>query len=75
MIRTKLIEPVSVPKPEADKEPSSPRGRGRPSSGKETVTLRVNADAVASYKALGEDWRDHMAADLARASKLKGITK
>ncbi|NTJ46895.1 BrnA antitoxin family protein [Agrobacterium rhizogenes] len=75
MIRTKLIEPASIPKPKADKEPPSPRGRGRPSSGKETVTLRVSAEAVAVYRSFGDDWRDQMAADLATSANLKGKRK
>jgi uncharacterized protein (DUF4415 family) len=36
------------------------RRRGRPASGKETVTLRVNAEAVAYFKSLGDDWKSMM---------------
>jgi uncharacterized protein (DUF4415 family) len=46
------------------------RRRGRPISGKETVTLRVGAEVVARYKSLGEGWKDQMAADIEKASHL-----
>jgi len=41
-------------------EEPAPRGRGRPSSGKETVTLRVDAETMAFYKTFGQGWRDAM---------------
>jgi uncharacterized protein (DUF4415 family) len=44
------------------------KGRGRPASGKETVTLRLREEVVAYYKSLGDDWRDRMAADLAKGA-------
>ena len=39
------------------------RGRGRPATGnaKEAVTLRLDLETVARFKAKGEDWRARMA--------------
>lgn len=47
-----------------------PRSRGRPSSGKETVTLRVDAQTVAFFKASGDDWREAMCDVLDKARSL-----
>lgn len=46
------------------------RGRGRPAPGnaKEAVTLRLDAETVARFKARGDDWRAHMAKALKDAS-------
>ncbi len=45
------------------------RGRGRRHSGKETVTLRVDAAVVAWFKkSYGDDWRSRMARELAITS-------
>lgn len=48
--------------------PTVKRAIGRPSSGKETVTLRVDKVTVDRYRASGEGWRERMAADLAKAA-------
>ncbi|MBS0531101.1 MAG: BrnA antitoxin family protein [Proteobacteria bacterium] len=48
--------------------------RGRPPLGdnaKQPVTVRLDADIVASYRALGRGWQTQMNADLRRARKLK----
>ncbi|HVV41674.1 MAG TPA: BrnA antitoxin family protein [Nitrobacter sp.] len=47
--------------------------RGRPALGdnaKQPVTVRLDADIVASYRALGRGWQTQMNADLRRARKL-----
>lgn len=46
------------------------RGRGRPKldSAKEAVTLRLDPDVVARFKAQGDDWRTRMAQVLKDAS-------
>lgn len=44
------------------------RGRGRPASGKETVTLRLDAGTVAFFKTYGDDWREAMADALDKAA-------
>ena len=47
---------------------------GRPPLGdhaKQPVTVRLDADIVASYRALGRGWQTQMNADLRRARKLK----
>jgi uncharacterized protein (DUF4415 family) len=48
--------------------------RGRPPLGdnaKQPVTVRLDADIVASYRALGRGWQTQMNSDLRRARKLK----
>lgn len=49
-------------------EPEQKRGRGRPASGKETVTLRLDARTVAFFKTYGDDWREAMADALDKAA-------
>jgi uncharacterized protein (DUF4415 family) len=46
------------------------RGRGRPrlESAKEAVTLRLDPDVVARFKARGGDWRTQMAEAIKAAS-------
>lgn len=44
------------------------RGRGRPASGKETVTLRLDAQTVAFFKTYGDDWREAMSDALDKAA-------
>ena len=62
------------PAPKADEHPAEPispppkKGRGRPSSGKETVTLRLDARTVAFFKTYGEDWREAMSDALDKAA-------
>lgn len=48
--------------------------RGRPPLGdnaKKPVTVRLDADVVASYRALGRGWQTQMNADLRKARRLK----
>lgn len=48
--------------------------RGRPPLGekaKGVVTMRLDADVLASYRALGAGWQTQVNADLRRARKLK----
>jgi uncharacterized protein (DUF4415 family) len=48
--------------------------RGRPPLGdraKRTVTIRLDADVVDSYRALGRGWQTTLNADLRRSRKLK----
>jgi uncharacterized protein (DUF4415 family) len=48
--------------------------RGRPPLGdraKRTVTIRLDADVVDSYRALGRGWQTTLNADLRRLRKLK----
>ncbi len=48
--------------------------RGRPPLGekaKGVVTIRLDADVLASYRALGAGWQTQVNADLRRARKLK----
>jgi uncharacterized protein (DUF4415 family) len=48
--------------------------RGRPPLGaapKEPVTMRLDADVLESYRALGAGWQAQVNADLRRARKLK----
>jgi uncharacterized protein (DUF4415 family) len=50
------------------------RRRGRPPLGekaKGVVTMRLDADVLASYRALGAGWQTQVNADLRRARKLK----
>lgn len=46
------------------------RGRGRPPSGKEIVTIRFDADLVAHYRATGDGWQSRMNDDLRKAAGL-----
>ena len=48
--------------------------RGRPPLGehpKQPVTLRLDADVIAAYRATGGGWQSRINADLRRAQKLK----
>lgn len=48
--------------------------RGRPPLGsqpKSSVTLRLDADVLAAYRALGRGWQSQINADLRRVRKLK----
>jgi uncharacterized protein (DUF4415 family) len=48
--------------------------RGRPPLGdqpKSSVTLRLDADVLAAYRALGAGWQSQINADLRRVRKLK----
>ncbi len=48
--------------------------RGRPPLGekpKQPVTLRLDADVIAAYRATGTGWQSRINADLRRAQKLK----
>jgi uncharacterized protein (DUF4415 family) len=48
--------------------------RGRPPLGdlaKRTVTIRLDADVVDAYRALGRGWQTRLNADLRRVRKLK----
>lgn len=46
------------------------RGRGRPSSGKERVTIRLDADVLASYRSLGPGWQGVLNSDLRKIRRL-----
>lgn len=46
------------------------RKRGRPLSGKERVTIRLDADVLAAYRSLGEGWQGILNGDL---RKIRGI--
>lgn len=51
--------------------------RGRPSLGdqpKTAITLRLDADVVESYRALGAGWQSRINADLRKVRKLKAIS-
>jgi uncharacterized protein (DUF4415 family) len=48
--------------------------RGRPPLGdraKRAVTIRLDADVIAAYRALGRGWQTRLNADLRRVRKLK----
>jgi uncharacterized protein (DUF4415 family) len=48
--------------------------RGRPPLGsraKRTVTIRLDADVIDAYRALGRGWQTRINADLRRVRKLK----
>jgi uncharacterized protein (DUF4415 family) len=50
--------------------------RGRPPLGdlaKQTVTIRLDADVVEAYRALGRGWQTRLNADLRRVRKLKKV--
>jgi uncharacterized protein (DUF4415 family) len=50
--------------------------RGRPPLGdraKRTVTIRLDADVVESYRSIGRGWQTQLNADLRRARKLKKV--
>lgn len=71
MIRTTTIQPAPVektaPKPGAViPEANVKRGRGRPLSGKETVTIRISSAVLAKYRASGEGWQTRLNDDLVR---------
>lgn len=53
-------------KPEPKIEPVEKRGRGRPASGNETVTLRISSAVLAYYRVSGEGWQARLNADLIR---------
>jgi uncharacterized protein (DUF4415 family) len=55
MIRTKTKKPVK-------------RGPGRPSSGKILVTMRLDPEVVAKFKATGKGWQARIN-DLLKASR------
>lgn len=45
------------------------RGRGRPASGKDRVTIRLDPDVIAKFKATGDGWQSRMNEAL-RAAKV-----
>lgn len=49
------------------------RRRGRPplATPKEAVSLRLDADVLAAYRATGEGWQTRINADLRKARRLK----
>lgn len=51
-------------------EATTPRKRGRPHSGNETITLRLSAAVLAKYRGTGEGWQARLNADL---MKLNGF--
>lgn len=64
VVMKKLAEETLAPPKPAKRV----KGAGRPASGKETVTLRLDARVVAYYKSFGDDWRQAMIDDLKKAS-------
>lgn len=55
-IQIRRYEEPAPKKAEAPKPPEK-RGRGRPSSGKELVTLRISSAVLAHYRATGHGWQ------------------
>ncbi len=50
---------------------------GRPTLGdrpKTSITLRLDADVVESYRALGRGWQSQINADLRKVRKLKAVS-
>jgi uncharacterized protein (DUF4415 family) len=58
-------KPAIQPKASSEK-----RGRGRPHSGNETVTLRLSSAVLAHYRASGDGWQSRLNADLVRMCDL-----
>lgn len=53
------------PKPKSDRiDTAVKRGRGRPPSGNETVTLRISSDVLAFYRSKGKGWQAMINEDL-----------
>lgn len=48
------------------------RGRGRPPSGKELVTMRLDGDLLAYYRAKGKGWQSALNNDLKELRKRRG---
>jgi uncharacterized protein (DUF4415 family) len=49
-------------------EPAEPRKRGRPSVGKEQVTIRLDKDVLAKWKATGAGWQSRINEVLRKAN-------
>lgn len=62
------LKPAVVKRPLPPEPAPQKRGRGRPASGKETVTLRLDARTVAFFKTYGDEWREAMSDALDRAA-------
>lgn len=59
-----LKEALAVAKGEAEPAAVHVRKRGRPSSGKERVTIMLDPDVLASYRSLGKGWQSRLNDDL-----------
>lgn len=53
--------------------PQAERGRGRPPSGKELVTMRIDADVLAHYRSQGKGWQARLNDDIKTHLKRRGI--
>jgi uncharacterized protein (DUF4415 family) len=58
------------PKPSEETMHVEKRARGRPQSGKETVTLRLNSKVVEHFKPHGKGWKQAIDAYLVKALDL-----
>ncbi|NTG73290.1 BrnA antitoxin family protein [Agrobacterium rhizogenes] len=67
---TKIRQLAFMPDAEFNKQIEISKGRGRPPSGKETVTLRVETNVVAYFKTFGDDWKSAMIDALRKAAHL-----
>jgi uncharacterized protein (DUF4415 family) len=61
--------PAPPPKP-VPSIPTEKRGRGRPPSGKEPVTILISSDILKHYRTTGKGWQARLDADLRKALKL-----
>lgn len=62
---------IKFAKTEEKKPEKSEAGkRGRPRSGNETITLRLNSRMLDKYRASGEGWQKRLNADLMRIAGL-----
>lgn len=64
---TRKARPLKVALPELYESIQRSRGRPRLEKPKAAVTLRVDPDTLAKFKATGKDWRSKMASALAAA--------
>ena len=62
------LPPVKASKPK--EKPAEKRPRGRPQSGKETVTLRLSVEVINHFKPLGKNWKQAVDAYLRSSLKL-----
>lgn len=66
----KPAAPKSAPKVDASPRITDKRGRGRPPSQKETITIRISADVLAYFRASGRGWQARLDATLRKALSL-----
>lgn len=67
-IKRGLEEALAVAKGEAEPAAIHHGKRGRPSSGKQIVTLRLDPEIIAKFKATGQGWQARMNAALKKAA-------